>query len=100
MGIAQLPTMEAEAAVEVTEVAAQPEDMEEDEDEEEDEEEEEEKVPPSETIYVNNLNEKIKGDALKTALRAIFKQFGNILEIVAMDSMRRRGQAFVVFDTV
>merc|ERR1712166_1619257 len=68
-----------------------------DEDEEEDEEE---SLPANETIYVNNLNEKIKGDALKTALRAIFKQFGTIVEIVAMDSVRRRGQAFVVFDTI
>merc|ERR1711966_7258 len=64
------------------------------------EEDEEESLPANETIYVNNLNEKIKGDALKTALRAIFKQFGTIVEIVAMDSVRRRGQAFVVFETI
>jgi len=68
--------------------------------EEDEEEDEEESLPPNETIYVNNLNEKIKGEALKTALRAIFQQFGNIIEIVAMDSVRRRGQAFVVFDTI
>merc|ERR1711998_228547 len=54
--------------------------------------------PPNNTIRVNNLNEKVKGPKLKSALRAVFKQFGEILEIHAMDSLKRRGQAFVVFD--
>eukprot|EP00658_Telonema_sp_P-2_P068653 TRINITY_DN575_c0_g1_i2.p1 TRINITY_DN575_c0_g1~~TRINITY_DN575_c0_g1_i2.p1 ORF type:complete len:301 (-),score=110.26 TRINITY_DN575_c0_g1_i2:324-1226(-) len=58
----------------------------------------EENVPPCQTLYLNNLNERVKGEALKTALQAVFKQFGTVVEIVAMDSVRRRGQAFVVFD--
>ncbi|RHZ85453.1 hypothetical protein Glove_65g81 [Diversispora epigaea] len=52
---------------------------------------------PNKTIYINNLNEKIKIPALKNALQAIFEQYGEILEIVARDSLRMRGQAFVVF---
>jgi len=56
--------------------------------------------PPNNTIRVNNLNEKVKGPKLKRALEAVFKQFGDILEIVAMDSVKRRGQAFVVFDLI
>lgn len=47
---------------------------------------------------MNNLNEKVKGAKLQSALKAVFKQFGDILEIVAMESVKRRGQAFVVFD--
>jgi len=67
---------------------------------ESDEEEDEEDMgpPPNQTIRVNNLNEKVKGKKLTGALKAVFKQFGDILEIVAMESVKRRGQAFVVFD--
>ena len=42
----------------------------------------------------------MKEGELKKALTAVFKQFGRILQIVAMKSYRRRGQAFVVFDKV
>ena len=44
--------------------------------------------PPNNTIRVNNLNEKVKGKVLKNSLKAVFKQFGDILDIVAMDSVR------------
>lgn len=53
--------------------------------------------PPSQTIYLNNLNEKIKKEALKKSLYAIFSQFGQILDIVALKTLKMRGQAFVVF---
>ncbi|RIA91243.1 U1 small nuclear ribonucleo protein A, partial [Glomus cerebriforme] len=49
------------------------------------------------TIYINNLNEKIKLPALKKALSTIFEQYGEILDIVAHNNFRMRGQAFVVF---
>ncbi|CAG8529256.1 1559_t:CDS:2 [Scutellospora calospora] len=52
---------------------------------------------PSNTIYINNLNEKIKLPVLKNNLKAIFEQYGEILDIVARDTLRMRGQAFVVF---
>ena len=38
-------------------------------------------LPPNNTIYLNNLTEKVKIPALIIELRAIFNQFGNILEI-------------------
>eukprot|EP00053_Salpingoeca_punica_P009089 m.81363 g.81363 ORF g.81363 m.81363 type:complete len:310 (-) comp14872_c0_seq4:309-1238(-) len=56
--------------------------------------------PASHTIRVNNLDEKIKEAQLKTNLHAIFDQFGKIVQIVAMKSLKRRGQAFIVFDTI
>ena len=35
--------------------------------------------------------------ALKSALRSMFEQYGEILDIVAHSNLRMRGQAFVVF---
>lgn len=75
----------------------------------------------SEVIYVNNLNEKIKIDGelsipcflitlltadilmlslvvlivLKQSLRTLFRQYGNVLGVVAHRSLRMRGQAFI-----
>lgn len=75
----------------------------------------------SEVIYINNLNEKIKldgspslpprasrsraltfsrGDAvMKQSLKTLFKQYGNVLDVVAHRSIRMRGQAFVTLDS-
>ncbi|KFM82964.1 U1 small nuclear ribonucleoprotein A, partial [Stegodyphus mimosarum] len=57
-------------------------------------------IRPNNTIYVNNLNEKIKKDELKKSLFAIFSQFGQILDIVALKTMKMRGQAFVAFKDI
>ena len=55
---------------------------------------------PNHTIYINNLNEKIKKDDLKKSLYAIFTQFGQILDIVALKTLKMRGQAFVIFKEI
>ncbi|TRY88447.1 hypothetical protein DNTS_018874 [Danionella cerebrum] len=52
------------------------------------------------TIYINNLNEKIKKDELKKSLYAIFSQFGQILDILVSRILKLRGQAFVIFKEV
>ncbi|KAI8887462.1 U2 small nuclear ribonucleoprotein B [Backusella circina FSU 941] len=52
---------------------------------------------PSRTVYVSNLNEKVKVDVLKNSLRTLFKQFGDVLDVVAHQNIRMRGQAFVAF---
>ncbi|KAJ4849287.1 U1 small nuclear ribonucleoprotein A [Turnera subulata] len=57
-------------------------------------------VPPNMTIYINNLNEKIKIDELKKSLHAVFSQFGKILEILAFKTLKHKGQAWVVFEDV
>lgn len=57
-------------------------------------------IPPNHTIYINNLNEKIKKDELKKSLYAIFSQFGQILDIVALKTLKMRGQAFVIFKEI
>ncbi|KII94222.1 hypothetical protein PLICRDRAFT_36470 [Plicaturopsis crispa FD-325 SS-3] len=51
----------------------------------------------SETLYIQNLNEKIKPDVLKTSLRGLFKSYGEVLDVVAHGNLRMRGQAFVSF---
>jgi RNA recognition motif-containing protein len=57
-------------------------------------------IPPNNTLYVNNLNEKIKTEEIKKSLYAIFSQFGVILDILAKKSLKMRGQAFVVFKEI
>lgn len=57
-------------------------------------------VPPSQTIYVNNLFEKVPKEELKKCLYAMFSQFGKILDIVALKTYRLRGQAWIVFADV
>ena len=57
-------------------------------------------VRPNHTVYINNLNEKIKKDDLKKSLYAIFSQFGQILDIIALKTLKMRGQAFVIFKEI
>lgn len=54
-------------------------------------------VPPNQTLYVNNLNEKIKIAELKCCLLELFAAYGEVVDIVAAGSQAKRGQAFVVF---
>jgi len=53
----------------------------------------------SETIYIQNLNEKVKVDVLKTSLRHLFNHYGNVLNVTAHKNLRMRGQAFVSFES-
>ncbi|KAI8485928.1 PREDICTED: U1 small nuclear ribonucleoprotein A-like [Branchiostoma belcheri] len=55
---------------------------------------------PNHTIYINNLNEKVKKEELKKSLYAIFSQFGQIMDIVALKTLKMRGQAFVIFKDI
>lgn len=57
-------------------------------------------VRPNHTIYINNLNEKVKKEELKKSLYAIFSQFGQILDIVCLKTLRLRGQAWVIFKEI
>ncbi|KAL1304243.1 hypothetical protein AAFC00_000660 [Neodothiora populina] len=50
--------------------------------------------------FARNLEESVKIPALIEALREIFSEYGNIVDIVAKRSLKRRGQAFIVFDSV
>ncbi|KAK0388721.1 hypothetical protein NLU13_4964 [Sarocladium strictum] len=49
-------------------------------------------------VYVQNLEERVKPEPLTDALRTIFSQFGNVVDIIAKQNLKAKGQAFVVFD--
>lgn len=52
--------------------------------------------PPSvETLYINNLNEKVPLKVMKESLKNLFKSYGVVLEVVMHSNVRMRGQAFV-----
>jgi RNA recognition motif-containing protein len=86
-------------------------------------------VPPNQTIYVGNLYEKLPKEGmnyvtfifscelckiydvrnadrndltaeLKKCMYAMFSQFGRIVDVVALKTLRLRGQAWVVFSDV
>eukprot|EP00299_Pterocystis_sp_00344_P009516 c4031_g1_i1.p1 GENE.c4031_g1_i1~~c4031_g1_i1.p1 ORF type:complete len:230 (-),score=42.65 c4031_g1_i1:16-705(-) len=57
-------------------------------------------IPPNQTIYIRNLNEKINKEELKKSLLAMFSQFGNVVDVVALKTLKMRGQAFIVFEDI
>ncbi|KAJ2845426.1 hypothetical protein GGI22_006561 [Coemansia erecta] len=57
-------------------------------------------IPPSQTLYVRNLNDKIQKDVLKRALYEACVGYGRILDVVALKTVKMRGQAFIVFDDI
>lgn len=58
-------------------------------------------LPPNNTIYVNNINEKLKREELVQSLRHVFGQFGKIMDIICYTKIvKAKGQAFIVFQKV
>ncbi|KAK6189512.1 hypothetical protein LQW54_013182 [Pestalotiopsis sp. IQ-011] len=53
---------------------------------------------PIATVYVRNLEERVKPEPLREALEVIFSEYGNVIDIVAKTNLKAKGQAFVVFD--
>ncbi|TQS33668.1 hypothetical protein Golomagni_05979 [Golovinomyces magnicellulatus] len=52
----------------------------------------------SDTVYAQNLEERVKVESLTDALRTIFSEFGNVVDVVAKTNLKAKGQAFIVFD--
>lgn len=58
-------------------------------------------APPNQTLYVTNIpSNKIKKDDLRTELYLLFSTFGSVLDIVALKTMKMRGQAHVVYKDI
>lgn len=51
------------------------------------------------SVYAQNLEERVKIEPLTEALRTIFSEFGNVVDVVAKTNLKAKGQAFVVFDS-
>lgn len=55
-------------------------------------------IPPNQTLYITNLpSAKIQKDDLKTALYMLFSTYGPVLDVVALKTMKMRGQAHIVY---
>ncbi|KAI0677069.1 RNA-binding domain-containing protein [Trametes maxima] len=52
---------------------------------------------PNATLYIKNLNDKVKKEELRAQLHALFTTYGRILDVVALKGPKMKGQAFVVF---
>ncbi|KAI9090837.1 u2 small nuclear ribonucleoprotein B''-like protein [Phlyctochytrium arcticum] len=57
-------------------------------------------IPPSQTLYIRNLNEKIQKEELRKSLYYLFSQHGRVLDVVALKTMKMRGQAFICFQSI
>ena len=57
-------------------------------------------VAERECLYINNINEKVKLDVLKQTLSMVFSQYGKVENIIASSNLKKKGQAWVLFDTV
>lgn len=54
--------------------------------------------PPNQTIYITNLpSSKIQKDDLRRELYTLCSTYGPVLDVIALKSMKMRGQAHVVY---
>lgn len=56
--------------------------------------------PPNQTLYLNNLPDKMQKTALRRQLYLLFSTHASVIDIIALRTMKMRGQAFVVFRDV
>ncbi|KAJ6291062.1 hypothetical protein OIU76_023170 [Salix suchowensis] len=54
-------------------------------------------IPPNQTIYIKNLNEKVKKEELKRSLYCLFSQYGRILDVVALKTARLEGASRIQY---
>ncbi|KAJ4155383.1 hypothetical protein LMH87_000631 [Akanthomyces muscarius] len=54
---------------------------------------------PISTVYIQNLEERVKPKPLTEALRTIFSEFGQVIDVVVKTNLKAKGQAFVVLDS-
>lgn len=58
-------------------------------------------MPPNQTLYVTNLpSAKIQKEDLRTALYMLFSTYGAVLDVVALKTMKMRGQAHIVYKDI
>ncbi|CAD7932163.1 unnamed protein product [Amoebophrya sp. A25] len=57
-------------------------------------------MPENHTLYINNLNDRKNCELLKQELQRVCSAYGDIHDIICMKSLKRRGQAWVVFKSI
>lgn len=55
---------------------------------------------PNQTLYLTNLNDKIRKPDLRLSLYMLFSTYGVVLDVVALKTMKHRGQAHIAFRDV
>ena len=50
---------------------------------------------PTQTLYINNINEKVKKNVLKKLLSMLFSQYGRVIQVVACKGLKLRGQVCI-----
>ena len=58
------------------------------------------KIAINNTLYINNLNEKININELKHELLELLLKYGKIFEIRMSKSLKLKGQAFITFENI
>lgn len=59
-----------------------------------------EAIPPRQTLYVKNLDEKLHPSRLRELLYYSFSRYGSVLDVICVRNLKLRGQAWVVFEDV
>merc|ERR1719387_922850 len=54
-------------------------------------------LPLNQTLYVSNIEDKIKTKGIKKILYEVFSQFGKILDVLVIKKLSLRGQAWIIF---
>ncbi|KAF2842997.1 RNA-binding domain-containing protein [Patellaria atrata CBS 101060] len=54
-------------------------------------------IPPNQTLYCTNLPDKLQKADLRRSLYILFSTYGSVLDVVALKTMKMRGQAHIVF---
>lgn len=57
-------------------------------------------VEPNATLYIKNIDWKVKKGLLRRALYSLFTRHGKVLDIITLRKDGLRGQAFVIMDSV
>jgi RNA recognition motif-containing protein len=52
---------------------------------------------PNTALYINNLNDKVNKNEIRSQLYALFTTYGKLIDVVATKTPKMRGQAFLVF---
>ncbi|KAI9743411.1 MAG: U2 snRNP complex subunit msl1 [Candelina submexicana] len=53
--------------------------------------------PPNQTLYCTNLPDKLQKPDLRLSLYTLFSTYGPVLDVVALKTMKMRGQAHIVY---
>lgn len=57
-------------------------------------------APPNQSLYIQNLPDKIQKDDLKRELYMLFSTYGPVIDVNALKTAKMRGQAHVLFKDI